>query len=381
MDLYNLYGFKKQTMNSTIKTIYLLSLITLFTACNKEETDDTTYNIPASYTEFENVSYTGQTERLSMMNELTTYMKESRTANISLSANKLKAMFANETDAAFAQAYEKNIKSKTFENVQTAFENLMDELATASNSTTEGSNGVSGVIVSTVDHEDQYLIGDDGLDHAQLIEKGLMGACFYYQATAVYFGDDKMNADNTIINEGEGTDMEHHWDEAFGYFGVPTDFPTSTDGLSFWGNYANNRNAVLGCNTEMMDAFRKGRAAITNKDLPTRDEAITEARTTWEKIAVGSALHYLNDGTTTEIFEDMAQRGHLVSEAIGFIYALQFNHDKTITNTQINELLEIIAGSPNFSEMNLYNTTIPKLQEAKDKLADYYNLTDIKDEF
>ena len=111
------------------------------------------------------------------------------------------------------------------------------------------------------------MIGGDGLDHAQLIEKGLMGACLYYQATSVYFGDDRMNVDNEMVEVGEGTEMEHHWDEAFGYFGVPKDFPTSTDGLFFWGSYSNQRNGILESNQKLMDAFLKGRAAISAKTV------------------------------------------------------------------------------------------------------------------
>ena len=34
-----------------------------------------------------------------------------------------------------------------------------------------------------------------------------------------------------------------------------------------------------------------------------------------------------------------------------------------------------------FENMNLYNTTVLNLQQAKDQLAGYYKLDDIKDEF
>jgi hypothetical protein len=94
---------------------------------------------------------------------------------------------------------------------------------------------------------------------------------------------------------------------------------------------------------------------------------------------VGAALHYLNDGI--DEFADMAIRGHAVSEAIGFIYSLQFNDGKKVTNAQVNELLTLVAGSANFSEMNLYETTAANLQAAKDKLAGYYGLTADKDKF
>ena len=60
----------------------------------------------------------------------------------------------------------------------------------------------------------------------------------------------------STVEEGKGTDMQHHWDEAFGYFGVPTDFPTNTEGLVGLGKYCNKVDAQLGCNKIIMDAFK-----------------------------------------------------------------------------------------------------------------------------
>lgn len=373
-------------MKSFLNYLLLLGLIVGLASCGKDDdTDPTTeptpetpsYEIPTSYN-FDNVSYTGQTHRLAMMSEWKSYMTESRTSGVTLDANRMKAMYANAEGAGFSQDYTKQIKSKTFEAVQGAFEDLIDELATASQSTVPGENGVSGVIES-LDGAKSYLIGEDGLDHAQIIEKGLMGACFYYQGTTVYLGSSRMDVDNTTVEAGKGTEMEHHWDESFGYVGVPIDFPTNTNGLLFWGNYSNKRNAVLNSNESLMNAFLKGRAAISNDDIATRDEAISEVRTEWEKIAVGSALHYLNSGMAN--FNDMALMGHGVSEAIGFIYGLQFNEAATITNGQVNELLTMVAGSSDFDNMNLYNTTAANLESARDMLASIYNMDAIKGDF
>jgi hypothetical protein len=359
----------------------LLFIITLFffNSCEKDSTSPT-LNIPNTYN-FENVNYTGQTQRLAMFSEMKNYMATSRTQGVALDVNRLKAMYSNDkTNAQFSGSYEdsKQLRNKTFSNVQADFDALLEELAMTSQSTVEGANGKAGVM-KTKDGTKSYLIGDDGLDHAQLIEKGLMGACLYYQATSVYLGVDRMNVDNEIVEAGEGTKMQHHWDEAFGYFGVPKDFPTNKDGLFFWGSYANQRDAVLGSNQKLMDALLKGRTAIVANQLDKRDEAIKEAREQWELIAVGSALHYINDGLAN--FEDMALRSHSLSEGIGFIYVLQFNEGKKITNTQINELLVLVGGASGFATMNLYNADQTKLQLAKDKLADYYELTDRKDEF
>ena len=370
-----------------MKDLFKLSLfafltLLVFTACDEDDTmiQDDEYTVPTTYN-FDNVSYSGQTTRLAMLSEMKNYMAESRTGGVSLDADRLLAMYANDAaNADWSTSYDdsKQLKSKTFESAQGDFEALMQELAAASESTTAGAPGVSGVIESN-DGTKSYLIGEDGLDHAQIIEKGLMGALLYYQATSVYFGSDRMDVDNETVEPGKGTDMEHHWDEAFGYLGVPIDFPTSTDGLAFWGNYSNKRDAVLTCNPAIMDAMLKGRAAISNDDLEARDEAIAEARDIWELIAVGSALHYLNSGMDN--FDDKALSLHGLSEAIGFVYSLKFNEAKTITNTQIDDLLIEFTGSADFANMNLYNTSVANLQSVKDQLATYYSLEDMKDLF
>jgi len=348
----------------------LLSSI-LFTACDSTEK----YDIPETY-DFENVSYSGQTQRLGMLTEIKAYLSTANVAGTTLDATKLKAMYENDTEnAGFAGTYEdsKQLKSKTFENQTTIFETLMDEAATASQSMVAASNGTAGVSTSA-DGEKNYLVSTGGVEYAQVIEKGLMGACFYYQATSVYFGADKMNVDNETIVEGEGTEMEHHWDEAFGYFGAPIDFPVSTDGLFFWATYSNTVNGTLGTNKTLMDALIKGRAAIHNADLETRDEAITEARAAWEEVVAGSAIHYINSALSN--FSDDTRKVHALSEAAAFTYSLQFNEEKTVTNTQVSDILTLLGGSSNFSTMNFYNVTEADLNTAKDNLANFLNWDD-----
>lgn len=353
-------------MKNLFKTV--LGLLTLTFVISSCDTEDLKYDIPTTY-HFENVSYAGQTQRLAMLAEMKSYLNTGNTTGTTLDAAKLKAMYANDAaNAGFTQTYDdsKQLKNKTLEAQQAIFEVLFDAIATASQSTMPAANGQAGV---SSNGEKSYLLNENGVEYTQLIEKGLMGACFYYQSTAVYFGSGKMDVDNETVEPGEGTAMEHHWDEAFGYLGVPIDFPTNTDGLVFWGKYCNSVNGVLGTNQALMDALLKGRAAISNKDLDTRDEAITEARIEWEKVVAGTAVHYFNDAMENE--NDFTLRAHQLSEAVAFVYSLQFNPDKSVTNSQVNELLTRLGGSADFTQMNFYNTTNANIQEAKDLLSGY----------
>ncbi len=355
----------------------LLFALTLW-SCDSE--DDNSYTLPDTYN-FEHVSYDGQIQRLQMLQEIKSYLNSANTPGTVLDAGRLKAMYANDAAAAgWALTYEssKQLKSKTFEQEQVVFEQLLEAIADNSTSTVPAAEGQAGVAVSNNGNK-QYLINEKGVELTQLIEKGLMGACFYYQALTVYFGDDRMNVDNETVVPGEGTEMEHHWDEAFGYYGVPQDFPLNTDGVVFWGKYSNSRDAILNCNQTMMDNFIKGRAGISNDDLTARDEAIAEIRQTWEAITGATAISYLN--TALANFDDMAIRAHALSEAIAFTYAISFNPEKRMANAEVAAVLEDIAGSSTFLEMDLYNTTPERLEAAKTKLAEALGLMESKDNF
>lgn len=367
-------------MNSNYFLLFIAGLL-LFTSCKDDDDETTTeFTIPTTYN-FDNVSYSGQTQRIGMLTEMKAYMKSANTSGTVLEADRLAAMYANDAAiAGWSGTYEdsKQMRSKTFEPVQATFDALLNDLAVASESTVAGIDGTSGVVISN-DGASNYLLNANGIELGQVIEKSLMGALLYYQATAVYFEPGQIDSDNETITEGRGTEMEHAYDEAFGYFGVPVDFPTNTDNIAFWGNYSNGRDAVLVSNQSIMDGFLKGRAAISAKDIVVRDEAIAEVRTDWEMVVVGTAIHYLNSGLAD--FDDVARRAHGLSEAIGFIYSIQFSPTKKINNDQVEELLTLVGGSSNIIDANLYNVTEANLQAAKDLLADWYNVADIKDEF
>lgn len=342
------------------------------------------YTIPTTYVFTDDagnntVSYSGQTDRLDMLAAMTTYMKTANTSGVEIDAQKLKDMFAN-TNSAFdnadLNASTKQIQNKTFALDTTMFLNYMDSIAAVSMSDTVGSNGVAGVVTSN-DGQKAYLFDANGVEYTQLIEKGLMGALIYYQITSVYLSDDKIGSlvDNTLaVDAAAGkyyTAMEHHFDEAFGYFGVPVDFPTNTADVRFAGKYTNGRDGVLGSNTALMNAFLKGRAAISNDDADAKAEAVVTIQTELEKVYVGTAIHYLN-GAIDNIADD-AIRNHEISEAVAFIGALKYSAAKNITDAEITTIIESIGS-------NFYEVSVNDLNSAKDQLSTIYSLDAVKDQ-
>ncbi len=340
-----------------------------------ENTDDTTtdvaYDIPTTYN-FDNVSYSGQTERLDMLAEMTTLMKTGNTKGTSVDAATLKKMFANEDDP-FSFTSSKQLKNKCESSVQTDFEDAMDALGVASMSTVDGANGTAGVITSK-DGAKKYLFDENGIEFTQIIEKGLMGSVFYYQMTSVYLSDDKIGdaVDNTTpVDAAAGknyTALQHHWDEAFGYFGAPIDFPTNTDGIRFWAKYCNSRDGVLGSNAIIMNAFIKGRAAINNNDRTTMKAQVAIIRTEMERVVAATAMDYLKDGKASLGDSETAIALHEISEAYAFLFSLKFNPEKVITTAKVDELLDKFGD-------NMHELSTSTIDEIYDELSTIYGIT------
>lgn len=350
--------------------LLIIALTSVFTGCKDEPEElDPTYSVPATYS-FENVSYSGQTDRLNQLESLSTYIKSANEGTVVLDAQRLKDMYANKDDNGgghFGFTSSKQLKSKTFEPQQAVIEDYFDKVALVSASTVAGENGQAG---SSTNGSKTYLFDENGWEYAQLIEKGLMSACYYYQITSVYLSNDRVgnSVDNETVEPGKGTDMEHHWDEAFGYLGMEPDYP-SNDATRFLGKYIADRNEVLGVADKLINAFIAGRAAISNKDYVEKDAQRTIIKKELERVIAGTAIHYLNGAMAD--FGDDVLRNHQLSEAWAFVDALFYNSDKTIVSSELDGLKLLIGD-------NLYEATILNLTAARDQLALLMDLEDVK---
>lgn len=371
----------------------LIAICTLltFSSCEKEEDKR---EIPTSYN-FDNVNFSGQTARLNMLAEMTLEMKKANNGDL-VDANVLLDMFSN-TNNAFSDPSlnnsGKDLKSKCYSNgggvyQASTFEYLMNYYGGISSSAVDTwSPGTAGVATSG---SSAYFFDAYGVEYTQIIEKGLMGAVFYYQAAEVYTRPGKIGAgvDNETIVANEGTAMEHHWDEAFGYFGIPTDLSTANfdsklaDGsVRYHGKYAGvGEDAGLNTVQKILDQFIKGRYGISTKDYTLRDEAAAQLRAEWELVIATTAIHYLNSAQAN--FGDDALRNHALSEAIAFIFSLNYNSDKIISNADLATIntffQETPPGAPN-PVPSLLNVTNQNLNEAKNILSAAYGLDAVKD--
>ncbi len=348
--------------------------ITLFTDCKKSNNSPspapTTYTVPATYN-FANANFADATTRLGMYTEMSNLMKNGLTAQLSTTA--LKNMFANTNSPFATAAYNTsgiNIKDQCATLAQTDILSGIDSLVKACNSGVPASRGVAGVGASSAAPATKYALTATGVNYAQVFNKGLMGGLVTYQIVTTMNNIASLSVDNTTVVNGE-TAMEHAWDMAFGYWGVPVDFPANKTGVKLWGSYSTQVDSGFHANKILMDAFLKGRAAISAKDNATITAQATIIMNTMEKLTAAAVLQEVNE--IKESASDNVARNSRLSECYGFVYSFKYNPKRTVLNdTQINSILALFP--KNF--WDLTQTDISNIQSA---VATPFNFVSVQD--
>ena len=253
---------------------------------------------------------------------------------------------------------------------------------------------------------------DNGVDMSQMVNKVLIGAVPYYQATGVYLNS-LLERDNSEAKDGTKpyTAMEHAWDEAFGYFGAARDyfrytddqlagkvddftFDSNADGsIDFKSeyNFGLSRNAGkrdkggsgVDFTQEIFSAFLAGRTAITNQGTVAEISAHRQtAANGMEKVIAATVIHYIND-TLSDMSklgtgeENIANLNKHWAEMKGYTVALQYNPFRLITDGQLAELHGIMGEAPIYDEpgSNSYNTQVTNYKRAKDVLQAAYGFS------
>ncbi|MEM9068871.1 MAG: DUF4856 domain-containing protein [Myxococcota bacterium] len=274
------------------------------------------------------------------------------------------------------------------------------------------------------------FVTPEGLDLQQLIQKCLLMFVAFSQGVDDYLDDDVEGKGilNTNVRNSDTSpysSLEHVWDEAFGYFGMPRDGDLYTDDelakaggrddwqgahdtsgddrISFASEFAfgaavnaakRDRAAVDATDftADAFSAFMAGRTIIDEADETLTDEEMTMLTThrdaiveAWEKAIAATAVHYVNDtlsdmadiGTDDYSFEDHAKHW---SELKGFSIGLQFNRNSPLLEEDGGETLfarmqALIGDRPVLTgdtELAEYRTA---LLEVRDIFRDAYEFT------
>ena len=336
-------------------TIFLITVFIL--SCESDNNIDTTnIVVPDSY-EFTRdgettVSFSGQTTRLNQAEELYSALNSN-----SATESGLDLMFNGDGNGSAGFADEslngtsKIIGSKTASSTlagsattKSRFDAMITDFAAnvVPNWNTDASAGTAGAI-STPDGASTYHLNPMGQEIDQLFFKGLIGAFTLDQIVNNYIHPNQLDSgsriddnDNDVLSgDNNYTDMEHKWDEGFGYlYGQEPDIsvsgstPGAVNGNLLMKYFEKvNDNYEPGIAQVVYDAFIMGRTAIVNKDYSLRDQQADIIQVELSKVIGYYAIHYMNDYLSKMQSGNIAGAFHALSEAHGFILSLQFTNN------------------------------------------------------
>ena len=382
---------------STFKTIALIGLCLSLgvTSCTDED-DDTdpiqnnggnTVTTPATYEFTRNglstVSYSGQTDRLNQVAEMKSYIQTAADNKTKISEQALIDMFENTSgngNGNFSFSSTKQLSDKTFDTDRQEFVAMFDRAADASDSgiaSIAAKNGTAGIL--TRSNGSVVLLDSNGHEFTQELEKGLMGATFYHQIVNVYLTDDKIGStiNNTDLETGKNyTAMEHHMDEAFGYYGAPVGFTSNYSGSEsprYWASYSRNFDGITPLIDEIMAPFKRARQAIVDKRYDVKNSEVIKINAALEVLIAATTIHYINEGLNSPTDAD---RMHVLSEGYFFLKALRYSNinNRKLSQAEVNKMLDVDFGN------NFWNTTSTGLNAIKTKLSATYELDTVKDQ-
>ena len=352
-----------------LKKIWVLFLGIIFIACD-DTTDPVSITVtpPATYA-FDRdgtttVSYGGQSSRLEMAGELSVWLNtptKTKTELVNMFDNG--AGFGNPGLAASGKKLGNKTasSSQASSTVKPQFDAMIDDVTSnvfpAVNAATDASAGVAGVYTDAGDGGRTVKINGKGHEINQLFTKGLMGALVcdqiiwgYLTAGKLDAGTNKADNDAGTVVEGKNyTQMEHYWDEGFGYlYGLDTDITNSSiegqDVLVSKYLKKVDGSSLPGIAQELYDAFKHGRAAIVAGAYDVRDEQAEIVKTKLSHIIGRKAADYLKSGAGKINDGKWADAHHALSEGWGFILSLQFTKNPTTgapyySNSEVNDML------------------------------------------
>jgi len=346
------------------------------------------------------VSYSGQTTRIQMGDELVDVLKTT-----SESITTLNGKFAHsEGNADFSDpdlnASSKSLRSKTAASNDFFSANATDATAIKEQfdawiaaQVTEvfpawddvASSGVPGQVQESGGGSIRY-INAKGLEYNQVINKGLIGALMVDQMLNNYLSpavlDEASNrTDNdagTVVDDENYTTMEHKWDEAFGYlYGLDSATAPELNKDSFLNKYLSRVEDdadFTGIADDIYNAFKLGRAAIVNKDYTTRDEQANIIKEKISEIIGIRAVYYLQQGKNG-LSPNRQDSFHDLSEGLGFIYSLQFtrkpnSNDPYLTKAEVDGFMSTLQSGNGF-----WDVTADTLDDISNAIADKFNFT------
>ena len=405
-------------MNVNLKiSLQFLSIFALIltTSCKDDDAATPDFDVPATYSftrdNQSTVDFSGQTTRIQMAEELIAGM-----LNFNLTEATLLEMYANETaDGGDANPFSSTALNESTKSIRSKVAVSADYFSANTVASASIKSTLEQWIKTQVSNFDEYqteaatpgqtgqiadgtnvrYVTDFGVEPNQLLAKGLIGALMTDQILNNYLSTAVLDAaDNIAKNDAETvedgmayTNMEHFWDEAYGYiYGQSADAANPNATIGADDNFLNEYVGVVdadadfkGIAADIFDAFKLGRAAIVGKDYKVRDEQVAIIREKISEVIAIRAVYYLQAAKDQVEISPINAGGvfHDVSEAMGFIYSLQFTRKGDaatpyFTAAEVDGLLQdLLSGGPD----GLWNITPAILDNVSNSIAAKFDFT------
>jgi len=293
------------------------------------------------------VSFSGQTTRLNQVDEIYSALNSD-----SFTEAQIDKMFADGEGFADTtlNGTGKKVRSKTSAGcaagnsaTQAQFDEQIADFA--NNVVPAWSNDASaGFAGKLTDATRSIHVNAKGHEIDQTFVKGLIGGMAldqivnnYLQPCQLDSGTRKEDNTNGIMSGDKNyTDMEHKWDEAFGYLygqeedSKRSDLGTAPNGkgttLNKYFKKINDSNQP-GLAEIVFNAFKTGRAAIVAGDYQVRDAQANIIKINLSKVIGYKSVDYLNGYMTKMAAGNTADAFHALSEGYGFVMSLQFTNN------------------------------------------------------
>ncbi|MDO6758806.1 DUF4856 domain-containing protein [Tamlana sp. 2_MG-2023] len=393
-------------MKKLVLSLFVVSA--LFQSCSSDDdSGDNGNNVvaPATYV-FERegsstVSFSGQTTRIQMAEEIVTALKDNGSteaqidamfahvengddfsnSDLNASDKSVRSKVAASTDYFSANSTEANAIKDDFdtwisEQVDVVFQSWNDVAA----------EGKAGAILQANGTTIRY-VNAEGLEYNQAFAKGLIGGLMidqilnnYLSTSVLDAGENIENNDAEVLESGKNyTTMEHKWDEAYGYlFGNEANPAVPELGADqFLSEYLDRVSSdpdFEGLDVDVYNAFKLGRAAITEGEYTVRDEQVEILRESISLVPAVRAVYYLQAGKNN-LAADKGSAFHALSEAYGFIYSLQFTRDIAtdgpyFTKAEVDGMLADLMGDNGF-----WGVSEATLDELSDDISARFGFT------
>ena len=186
----------------------------------------------------------------------------------------------------------------------------------------EAVKGLTGYVGNGIGDKDICYVDERGIAVAEVYKYAIMGAIYLDKILNIHLSEQILENNEVLVRNDltqllpghNYTELEHHWDLAYGYY-------------DFWKTLAQSDGlpALKDCHLRISRSFVKGRALMTTSQYDEMRLQADTIRQELSRVVAVRAMHLLvGPNTLANLKENPRRAFRLLSQAYGLIYAAQF---------------------------------------------------------